>query len=104
MICEDSLPLVLELPFVTISSQCSRPDTIEEMDASLLENSCIDTQVDDIVTEEQITTSVPLPPEVLHQQINNNTYRLFFTSYRGTNNKDHGGILFKSILQIVTTL
>ena len=53
------------------------------MDASLLENSNIDTQIDDVVTEEKITAAAPLPLAALHQEISDSTDMLFFICYRG---------------------
>ena len=67
VVCKNSLPPTVELPSISISSPCSQPETIEEMEASLLENSNIDTQIDDVVTEEQITAAVPLLLAALHQ-------------------------------------
>ena len=68
-ICKDSLPPAVE--HITAPKQICppRPDTVDEMDTALKDNTNLDPALDTIVTEDQSIDTPDIPLQTLHSQI-----------------------------------
>lgn len=85
IICKDSLPPAVEQPSQPVIISTGRPDTVEEMDIHLTDNTTRRVELDAIVTEIQKVSVSTTPVPELHQQIIDSGDKVFFVSYSGAN-------------------
>jgi len=84
-VCKESLPPPIEGLAAVTTAATARPDTIEEMDTSLTDNTSIASQVDAIVTETPLTPAVTNTAESLWSKLKESVNKLCFIAYRGAN-------------------